>query len=68
MRIENKDKNQNNVLISGSEKNKNLTRNSFDIGLIIVTRQDSIPWLWITAPALRISYAWIIRGISTNVT
>jgi len=34
-----------------------LTRNSFDNGLIIVTRQDSIPWLWKTAPASRISYA-----------
>lgn len=34
------------------------TRNSFEWGLIIVTTQDSIPWLWITAPALRISYAW----------
>lgn len=28
----------------------------------MVTRQDSIPWLWITAPALRMSYAWEKNG------
>lgn len=28
----------------------------------MVTRQDSIPWLWITAPALRMSYAWEKKG------
>lgn len=32
-----------------------ITRNSFEKELIIVTRKDSMPWLWITAPALRIS-------------
>lgn len=38
-----------------------LTLNSFADGLIIVAKHDSIPWLWITAPALRIWYAWIGR-------
>lgn len=45
-----------------------LTRNSFDIGLIIVTRQDSMPWLWITAPASRFSYAWITKKTSAIAT
>lgn len=33
------------------------TRNSFALGSIMVARQDSNPWLWMTAPAFRIWYA-----------
>ena len=45
------------IIVSTKSKCEELTRNSFAVGFIIVTRQLSIPWLCMTAPALRIWYA-----------
>lgn len=47
LKVKKKKKSRNRIII---------TRNSLEEGLSIVTIQDSIPWLWITAPAFRIKY------------